>query len=818
MRVFTFVISTLFLLIFISISKSHNSDDIKIKNLEDYPAPSSGCLAQGCHHGIEPIRQFNSKMAQAIFDVGSKSGDPNGCIVCHRGNPKEMKNKSKAHKNLIIHPSSTWVNEKTCGQCHKDYVYSMNRNLMQTEAGKIQGALWGWGAKYEGYNVLYGNYNIKDSDGSIPIYGTKEYKNYMAKMIKKYPQNFPDSLKMLPEVNLKTINQKPEQAVLTYIREDCQRCHIGVKGKKRRGDYRGMGCSACHIPYSDEGFYEGYDKTIPKNIRGKMLVHSIQSSRKTKVKVNGIEYSGIPSETCVSCHNRGKRIGVSYLGIIESPYPTPFTKSGGGQLKMHGKNYIYIQEDVHHSIESRKGNPKGGMLCQDCHTSLDVHGNGNIDGTTYGAVEIECADCHGTPQKYPWELPLGYGDEFGINFYKKPRGVADKPLKITEKFGTLFNREDGYILTARGNPFGDVVKKGNDVIVHSASGLDFKVPLLKTINQNDSWINPQKAKPAMVRIKNHIDKMECYACHSTWAAQCYGCHVKVDYSKGAKSMDWIKSGNSHFENGETSESSLNAKGLMQAGKHTESRSYIRWEDPILGINGEGRVTPLIPGCQQITTVIGPKGKTLVYNKIWRTPPNMENGGKQGQLGIDVTPAQPHTTTRQARECTSCHTNPKALGYGINDGKYLKGYNKNRYMDLKTADGRLLSKNSRPQMERIENLPMDLSQIVTREGKQVQTVGHHWSLSGPLTKFQRDKMERAGVCIACHQDIPDGNIQISTISLIGKFLGLTPHSDKEHSRLLNLDLNFTAIIELISPLLILFILILIFVKVRKRNQL
>ena len=29
-------------------------------------------------------------------------------------------------------------------------------------------------------------------------------------------------------------------------------------------------------------------------------------------------------------------------------------------------------------------------------------------------MEIECTDCHGTPAKYPWELPLGWGDEFGL--------------------------------------------------------------------------------------------------------------------------------------------------------------------------------------------------------------------------------------------------------------------------------------------------------------------------------------------------------------------------------------------------------------------
>jgi hypothetical protein len=51
--------------------------------------------------------------------------------------------------------------------------------------------------------------------------------------------------------------------------------------------------------------------------------------------------------------------------------------------------------------------------------------------------------------------------------------------------------------------------------------------------------------------------------------------------------------------------------------------------------------------------------------------------------------------------------------------------------------------------------MDLDQVVTRDNKQLQTVGHHWPLSGPLTKDQRDRMEKVGVCISCHKDFTSG---------------------------------------------------------------
>ncbi len=806
------IIPTLFLLasaLFISASLPNAAppDEQEIKNgldYKNYPLVNKGCITNGCHDMIAPIRQHDSKMAQKIYRNGAKLGDDNGCVVCHAGDPNSN-NKEIAHRDLIKFPASMWVNDKTCGQCHKEHIYTMHRNLMQTEAGKIQGALWGWGAK-NGYKVVYGNYKLDDPDGKEPAIGTEKYKAYMHKLMNENPGAFPDSLLLLPEVNMETLEEMPEQAVLTYIRSDCQRCHVGVRGAQRRGDYRGMGCAACHLPFGDEGYYEGKDKSIPTDEPGHVLVHSIQSSRKAKVLVNDKIYSGIPAETCVTCHNRGKRIGVSFLGTIESPYDTPWGEDGESQPKLHGKRYQYIRDDHHHNPKNRPENPEGSILCQDCHSTTDIHGNGNIGGATFGEVEIECNDCHGTPDRFPWELPLGWSDEYGIPLSSEERGLSEDMLLQQEEEGTFYEAMDGYLISARGNPLGNVVKDGKEAIMHSAGGLDFKIPLLKNLNENDEWQNPLKATTAMVKVKNHVQNMECYACHSTWAAQCYGCHVKVDYSKECTSTDWIRTGNLHFENGETSETMEGFSKQTQPGKASEGRTYIRWEDPILGINAEGRVGPLIPGCQQITTVISEDGEPIVSNKIWRTPAEMENGGAEGQKGIDMTPAHPHTVSREARDCTSCHTNPKTLGYGINDGKYMQNYDEDTYIDLRSPDGKNISKNSTPQFAAIPELDMDLSQIVTRSGKQLQTVGHHFKLSGPLSQDQRERMERVGVCIACHKDIPDGNLAIKTIVKAGGILNMSPHFDEEHSKLLNSDIMLAAYVRLLGPVVLVLVIV------------
>ncbi len=750
-------------------------------------ASENNCLK--CHKGIENIRQPDSEMMKEIFHIAKEAGYPkNDCIVCHGGNP-EATTKEEAHKgtikafvegiktehgvvkgpqNFYPDPGSPWINKYTCGMCHKTQVMTQYTSLMFTEAGKIQGSLWGFGG-LEGYQHKIGNYNVHALD-IHKVLGTETYKKYMQEIKKAEPQVYPISMKALPPAPTpEEVEKNPQLAVYTYLRQECLRCHTGVKGRQKRGDYRGMGCSACHIPYSNEGFYEGNDPTIPKNERGHLLVHEIQGTRKAKVKIHGITYSGIPVETCTTCHDRGKRIGVSYQGLMETAYKSPFLEDGSDQPKLHTKHYLHLHADIH----MRKG-----MLCQDCHTSIDVHSDGILAGTTLAPVEVECQDCHGTPDKYPWELPLGYGDEVkGKAPAKgKPRGVSDTLLDYMKQ-GTKYPKEDGYILTARGNPFGNIVRRGNDVIVHTAGGKDLKLEPLKKLKE-EGKLNDE-AMVAMVHVKAHIDKMECYACHATWAPQCYGCHIKIDYSKGIKHPDWIAMGNDRTPDGLTADARGEYKKHLIDGNIVETRSYLRWENPPLAVNGEHRISPAIPGCQTTITVIGKDGKPLLLNHIFKIP-NVEGAGKDGQLAIDISPVQPHTIQKESRKCESCHTNPVAMGYGIEEGKLYADPSKPYVVDLMTADGKILPKIYKTQVNSIPNLKYDWSRFISEKGEQLQTVGHHYSGSRPLNNEERAKLDRRGVCLSCHQTMPNKDLAVSLMVHVKEYAGIKIDRKKHNS--------------------------------------
>ncbi len=669
-----------------------------------------------CHKGIESIVPPQTGMAQALKGFGGRDGT---CVVCHGGDPSAV-TKAAAHraaargkgkKGFFPDPGSPWIVAKTCGQCHPSYTARVNNSLMATEAGKIQGALHTVAIQQD-KTVRYGNYDAR----SLPdneLEGTPAYLAYMKRLAAQNPGPFPRTLKQLPLTDPKRLARHPNEYTFNYLREECLACHVGVSGRHRRGDYRGMGCSSCHIVYSNEGLSQSADPTIPKDQPGHPLYHRLVGTRNLG--------AGVPTQNCLHCHTRGKRIGTSFTGMMESPYPTPFGPHGESQPRIHGKYYVHIQSDVHY---------RAGMTCQDCHTTTDIHGDGRIFGTTLAQVEIECSDCHGTTRAYPWELPLGYMDEFST----KPASGRPRGLWRQKSDGS------GELLTARGNPFGNVERmKDGTVVLHAVDGRDHQVPLLKALKKQGK-LN-ENALTAMDRVTIHTKKMECYTCHSTWAPQCYGCHVSYDARK--KGIDWLAVGNAHRADGTTPDRSfVKGEKLPQLmGRVRESRSYLRWERPILGVNGEGRITPLEPGCQVVSTVVGPGGRSLAHSRVWDS---------EGVPGLDMAPVFPHTVDKHARSCESCHADPKAAGYGIEGGRFFRGYDKPRKVDVKT-DGKFPTA-AKVQFNPVNTLPTDWSQVVSRDGRQLQTVGSHWKLSRPLNKRERQTLLRTGTCLGCHRNM------------------------------------------------------------------
>ncbi len=105
----------------------------------------------------------------------------------------------------------------------------------------------------KGYKHTYTNFGGKAPDPHKRL-GTETYKKYMEELSALEPQGFPMETKELPAApTAEEIEKDPTLSVYTYLRQECLRCHTGGKGRERRGDYRGIGCASCHVPYSNAG-------------------------------------------------------------------------------------------------------------------------------------------------------------------------------------------------------------------------------------------------------------------------------------------------------------------------------------------------------------------------------------------------------------------------------------------------------------------------------------------------------------------------------------------------------------------------------------
>ena len=208
------------------------------------------------------------------------------------------------------------------------------------------------------------------------------------------------------------------------------------------------------------------------------------------------------------------------------------------------------------------------------------------------------------------------------------------------------------------------------------------------------------------------------------------------------------------------------------------------------------------------------------NHIFRTLPNSEGAGPEGQLGIDMSPVQPHTTGT-ARDCDSCHLSEKALGYGIKGFDPDRPPSKGIVVDLMTANGQILPKNAKTQIEPIPELAADWSRFVTEDGQQLQTVGSHFSRSRPLNNQERLHISRRGVCLACHQEIPDRSLAASFLHHTAEYAGMLPKTPKQHNALIYKILLITewfqTVLAIVLPFAV-FVGIFWLVRIRRRRKL
>ncbi|MHB1045998.1 MAG: multiheme c-type cytochrome [Thermoanaerobaculia bacterium] len=599
-------------------------------------AKEKKCLS--CHEGVERV---NAKMDAAWKAQKVDARGVDACELCHLGNPEAYR-KAEAHEGMVVNPADLRVADRICGQCHSDrgrrmqvvvngernHVSRVMKSLMATSAGELSGTRYLW-ADQAKKGAIYGNRAVKDEDGHVPA-----------------------ELGALAE--LKALPAASNSSSDHLARNFCIRCHLWSEGRQVKGDMHGGGCSACHVLYSDAGLSESGDPTLDKAQKGRARKHEIT------VK--------IPPEQCRHCHNNGGgRIGMSFTGLMWNAQAYPLKEDGSDADKPFGVGILHVQQDVHY---------QRGMVCIDCHSSKDLHGDGNIYSKKEEQVALQCETCHGRP----------------------------------DAAATLVDD--------RGEKHGNLQRVGRDIMLTSKiDGRRRLVPDIARLKAADQ-LSVAMTIPAHLKEQKGRVRLECYACHARQAPQCYGCHMLRDDRKEAP-VDW----NAGIGEGQPAQKA-------QGAWSSNMPSYMRWESPVLGVNFRGRVAPHEVGCQPFYTHIDAEGKTKALNKTFTTA--------AGLSSLAHNAVNPHSTSRQARECEDCHNNPKAqgLGDGILD-PVAQGW----------------------------GIDFSLERIVNELGQPLQDNSHEGAR--PFNQAELDRIDRVNVCISCHQNMGD-DVTWKTVTDINGF--------------------------------------------------
>jgi len=280
---------------------------------------------------------------------------------------------------------------------------------------------------------------------------------------------------------------------------------------------------------------------------------------------------------CFGCHSRSGRISLSYTGLAEVEAP-----DGGARLRLpDGRHVEQNAADVHYLA---------GMACIDCHTSVGLMGAAADADHQRQAVDIACLDCHGNRHRNVGLLDW----PFELNNMKKHISFAA-------------NEKTSFLVTGKyGTPLWNIELRSDGAWLHTKnSGRTLKVPGLDPVSHSED--------------SDH-ERLECVACHSQWAPQCFGCHMEYD----ADGSQW-----DHVER------------EMTVGRWNERRSNVRNELGTLGVNQDNRIELFVPG--MVMTAAHPDWQGEKFLRIFA-------------------PLSPHTTGA-SRTCESCHRSSVALGLG-----------------------------------------------------------------------------------------------------------------------------------------------------------
>src|SRR5208282_5111511 len=263
-----------------------------------------------------------------------------------------------------------------------------------------------------------------------------------------------------------------------------------------------------------------------------------------------------------------------------------------------------------------------GMHCIDCHFEQDDHGTGKLYGEPRAAVELDCVDCHGTVEKRATLTSSGPAAPDGgshLDAYRTPWSLR----RFEWRGGKLFQRS-----MVEPDKEWEVVQV-LDTITPGNPHYSEKSRYAKTIQTDGkTWGSLPSAGDSQLAHSN--SKMTCYACHTSWAPNCFGCHLAM-MANQRKPM-------------------LHNEGLLTRNWTAYDFQVLRDDAFMLGIDGTvtgHRVAPARSSCAILVSSQNQNREWIYYMQ--------QTVSAGGLSGTAFSTFVPHTVrATETKACDDCH--------------------------------------------------------------------------------------------------------------------------------------------------------------------
>ncbi len=320
-------------------------------------------------HAVEPVALTPSLTGEVEYCLTCHAGLPEispshpvetfGCVLCHGGERLAL-DAGLAHSSMRggANPSDLTVVDQSCGgaDCHSGTAAG-ERDHIQRVMTSIQ-------TTYTGA-ITSMRYTFGAQASQTPLVAASTV----------IDTSLPSQTGILA---LAAFDPAAETNIsLQTFGEKCLNCHINAPAAEGLQYQRFTGCAACHSPKTT------YDST-----------HTASASKEDLSEVHTLT-TAVAYAQCNTCHNRGNYDLRSMTFVERSDQPATRLQD-------------YYQPIAQFTLCEYT------LDCIDCHTRIEVMGDGDIHPTKDSIQYTQCKTCHGTPEALPLTYTITDQDDIAL--------------------------------------------------------------------------------------------------------------------------------------------------------------------------------------------------------------------------------------------------------------------------------------------------------------------------------------------------------------------------------------------------------------------